>query len=594
LLKALRFAAALAYAVSGTARAETASDLVVGSVRDRSGAVIDGAQIRALDASGRTLGSDRTDAEGTFAIRLPANAQTIEVRCPHCDPTRVRVANASELVVVVRRYAALESDVPAAADLAALPYPRIVDALGLIPFTLVAGDAISDRGLGGGTGLIVDDGAPLVDLATGSPSLVDFPDRYVRSVAVSRAADAFRYGIDAGGGRFSLDQLDGDASSASTDVGAESSLTLEPALGVVHPSYGVSSDGGTLTRRGDLDVATPFAGGFLRAGAGTGLFRASDDLARNVDLARIAYATASRRYRTAFDLSASRGGVADRTSDSSNYHSAYLAANVRVEHPGPVSLAFGATATQRSAFYAPLRSGDDLTGRVAAKTLYAEANTGNERVRLRAGVGATDVTANETLASSDPSGERLSLLPAVSVRASLGAGAYVRGGFSEALRVPSLLESDAAVPARSLALERDELSESALGFDRGRVRAEATVFRQFRHGFAQTRLDGIGASVAWQIAPLVSVRAWSLHDAPLDYVVAAPSAANASRQIVWATYGNGEGLRFDAIAHRDAGSGHGALGVDGDAFVPVAAHVALDVGTSVRDVRKYYFGLRAR
>ena len=598
LLKAASFAGALACAARAVAFAAEPSSLVVGSVRDQNGDPVSGARIEAADAAGARLGADTTDPEGTFSIRLESAAKTLDVRCAHCEPVRVSLEQRGEVVIVIRRYVALERDVPTAADLAALPYPRIQDALGLIPFALPREGTISDRGLGGGRGLIVDDGAPIVDFATGSSTLADFPNRYVRTIGFSPASEAFRYGVDAGGGRFALDQLDGNAGAASSDVGAASAQVVQPAIGAVQPAYGVSSDDGTLARRGDADLTTPFAGGFLRTGAGAAtqrFSRSEGDLARNIDLARLSYATASRRYRTFFDVSASGAGVADASYGSSAYRSSYLSAAFRLERPGFVGLAFGATATQSTATYA--QGGAEsyaLDGHLAQQTIYAEAVVDDKAVQASAGLGATNVASSETLASSHAGGTRLSLLPSLSLRVPLGAGAYVRSGFSESLRVPSLLETTAAVPVpTSLALERGELSESALGYDGGRVRTEALIFREFVHGFSERRLDGIGASIAWQVAPLVSVRAWTLRNAPLDFVVPGSVTGNASRQILWTTYANAAGLRFDAIAHRDAGVGAAALGIDGDALVPLLPHLALNVGTFQHQTRTYYVGLRA-
>ena len=185
--------------------ANDAAELVVGSVRDERGVPVSGADVAAFDGSGRRAGGDRSDALGTFVVSLLQPAVALEIRCSHCRPTHVALRDANENVaIVVRRYAALESDVPDATDLAALPYGAPIDVLGLVPFMLPSGTSISDRGLGGGRGLVVDDGAPLVDLSLGTTALFDFPDRYVRSIGVAGPEVAYRYGVDAGGGVFFL------------------------------------------------------------------------------------------------------------------------------------------------------------------------------------------------------------------------------------------------------------------------------------------------------------------------------------------------------------------------------------------------------
>jgi hypothetical protein len=524
---------------------------------------------------------------------------TIVVACRHCAPVRIERSGRSNVAIVVRRYFALEGSVPDAADLAALPYGRIVDALGLIPYALpsAGGSEISDRGLDGGRGLVLDDGAPIVDLATGTGALLDFPNRYVRSIDVTPPSSAFAYGNDAGGGRFALDQLDGSESSGSLDAGAVSGAVLEPDFGVLHPSYGVSSDAGILERRADVDLATTFAGGFLRAGLASASSNSSDDRvpARDLDLAHLSYATASRRYLTFADFSLSGIGATAPagSTDQGNYRSSYLSADIRIEHPGDVLLAFGLSATQESAYYL-LPQADELSGHVAQETLYAQATAGNARASAEAGLGLTNTVLDES-SKTDPPGERLVLVPSISAQAELGSDAYVRGGLSESTRIPSLVDAaSVSTDAEAVGIDRGTLLESALGYDAGRrIIAETIVYREFRQGFEGSRLDGIGASLAWQIAPLVSLRAWTLRDDPNVPAPAASNAVAASRQILWATYGaDTPGLRFDLIAHRDVTASGAELGLDGDALLPLVPTYALDIGTVQHANRTYYFGLR--
>jgi hypothetical protein len=176
-MKGFCFGVALWSAASSLASAEPASDLIVGNVRDQRGTPLVGAGVAALDAAGHDVGDDVTDRAGSFAIRPHGSGVTIVVACRHCAPVRIERSGRSNIAIVVRRYFALEEAAPDAADLAALPYGRIVDALGLIPYALpsAGGSNISDRGLDGGHGLVLDDGAPIVDLATGTGALVDFP-----------------------------------------------------------------------------------------------------------------------------------------------------------------------------------------------------------------------------------------------------------------------------------------------------------------------------------------------------------------------------------------------------------------------------------
>jgi len=263
---------------------------------------------------------------------------------------------------------------------------------------------------------------------------------------------------------------------------------------------------GILSRRADVDFATTFDGGFLRAGAGstssTG-FVSGGDLARHLDLAHVAYATSSRRSRTFVDLSES--SLHTRLLPANVYAASYLDAGVRVERPGPTTVAYGATLTQQNGSYGETYAGGlALSERVSSETLYAEAQTGTAGLAATAGLALSDVSARGAV-----------LVPSATARASLGHELYARAGFSESLRVPSLLEALAApVRPTSRALERGQLTEAAFGFNGNRLRAESLVFQQFLHGIGDYRLRGAGLSAVWQAAPQLSVRAWTLHDAP--------------------------------------------------------------------------------
>jgi len=622
LLKAVLFAAILVFAarggdrgafaapIFGTPATAAGTDLLVGSVRDSAGTPIAGAAVRASGATGAAVGSDRTEADGTFAIVLHGIAQMLEVRCTHCRTERVAVAGRSNVALVIRRYDALESDVPAPADLSALPYGRIVDDLGLVPFSVPSfgGQDISDRGLGGGHGLVVDDGVPLVDLATGASALADFPDRYARAISVVGPQDAFRYGTYASGGVFELRPSDGEGSYGSLDSGSAPSLTLEPAIGVIHPAYGESNDDGVLSRRADLDLTTGFAGGTLDAGVGASEQSSAasggiDPSSRVADLTHVDYATASRLYRTFVDVSAATVSQFDDAEQSDEYRSDYLAADFRIERPGPIALSAGALTTRETASYAlPVSPYALLSGRAYDETAYVEAQTGDEHYGAHAGLGLSNVNADESLMPGRSAGGGLSLVPSLGGTAPLGGGAFVSADYSQALRVPTLLESLVAPAPESSAapLDRDELAETAFGFDdSARVRAELIAYRQFATGGGGQRESGLGASLVWQVAPAISLRAWTLRATPLDFSgsyqpYAAYAGLDASRQVLWATYANGDGVRLDAILHRDGVAGN-AVPLDAGLWVPVIASTAVSIGSArVNGVRRYYVGLRTR
>jgi hypothetical protein len=603
LLKILLLAAAFALGAPLPGAAADLAPLVVGSVRDQQGAAVDGALIRAFDAQGSPVGSGRSDRAGTFAVPLSGQASRVDVSCRHCRLVSVSAQGDEPLAVIVERFTALESDVPEARDLSALPYQRIGDDLGLMPFVIPSadGDEVSELGLNHGQGLVLDDGAPAYDLSTGKSGLADFPGRYVRQISVIDPSHAFEYGSYAGGGTFALDQLDPQESFVSGDAGQAPSFAVEPSLGVLFPAVGVSNDG-TLQRRADFDVDEPFAGGVLR----TGLTEADEfDQpgeygTRAFDLARIDYATASRRYRTFVDLDASGSQVTQGAAAPTDYRASYLYGAFRLEHPGPVSWTAGATLSSQSGLWT--QSGSypfAVSGNVTSQTAFVEAQSDGSVGGFFAGLGlARERDAQTTDAGAPFAGDQSALLPSLQGHLSLGGPFSLRAGVSTSLNVPTLLYSYADVPPQgSLVIERGKLQEAGLDYDAGgRLRVETVAFREDLRNIDDQRLVGIGASIVWQVAPDLSLRAWSLRDSPLGFEnneapIVSPTL---SRAVLWATYESPSGIRFDAIAHRDVNSQQ-VTELDGDALLPIWPRVSLDLGTFRRsDGRRYSVGLRFR
>ncbi len=600
MLKRLWFAAAVLLAASRAGLAQQPVALVVGSVRDEAGNLIDQATVEAYAASGRQVGAGSIDRLGTFALHLSGAAARLRVDCRYCARVTLLLEGRSNVAIVVTRYHALEHDVPDEADLAALPYGRVADVLALVPYVVPtgAGASVSDRGLGGGAGLVIDALAPLGDLSTGHSGFADVPDRYTRSLTFARANQAFRYGSGAGGGVFAVDQLDPQQSSAAVDAGAASTLALEPRLGIVYPAVGVSSDDGRSIRRADLDLESGFAGGVLRAGATTASNAAASAYDAGGDLRslRLAYATASRRYRTFADATASDLDVGADATGASAYRSSYLSGSFRLERPGPLEFDAGASAQHQSGSYVlPLPEAYLTDGTVADDSLYLEAHANGARGSFDAALALSKVAERDGLPSGTLAGNGFVLLPSLSGQLALAGPLSARAGFSESVRIPTLLEAAASTPgAGTFALDRDELAETALDYDAGaRVRAELTIFREFSHGFDERRLDGIGANLVWQLAPRISLRVWSLRDDPADFTTPATLDGDVSRQVVWATYENPAGLRVDALARRAAGLTAPGIDLDGDVVVPLLPRAALDAGSSrLNGVRRYFLGVR--
>ncbi len=595
-LKAALFC--LVFVVAAPFAAEAATQLLVGSVRDSDGNALGGASVSARDSTGAVVGSDRTAANGTFTIVPERTPATLDVSCVHCRSVHLVLGTSTNLAIVVLRYAALDSGVPNAADLSALPYARPADVLGLIPYVLPAagGSDVSDRGLQHGHGLILDDGAPVYDLSTGESALIDFPGRYLQQIDAISADKAFRYGSYAGGGTFGLDQLT-DATLLSGDAGQPGTLALEPRFGAIVPAAGLSDEDGLVQRRADFDVDAPVAGGALRAGVTAADSAATPgpfDAYRNIQLARLSYSTASRNYVTSLAATTAGWSETDGLADASSTAGSETSFNAQLERPNAITVAAGGSFTEQTGYDQVTASAPFLAGSVTTVTAYLEAHGDARAAGFFAGLGLSNVDQHDSFGSSSQSNTELVLLPSLEVHATSGMFG-VSAGISDSLRAPTLAEATAA---RSDVLERGDLLDATLYFDdRARLRVEATVFQEYLSGAATQRTVGVGGSLVWQVAPRLALRFWTLNDSALlfntpDYYL--PSTAPTGRQVLWMTYQAPAGIRFDAIAQRNVTNG-AALGLDGDVVAPLSPHLSAVAGTSLFNGKRFYsFGLRVR
>ncbi len=164
-VKALALAAALALAPA----AASAGTLIAGAVRDTDGFAVAGATVVARAAGGQIVGRGTTAADGTFAIDagpLERRRAALDVSCAFCVSQHVVLSGEPPAIVVVR-YAALRDRTPSADDIAALPYDRASQVAALVPYTVVTGYGISDRGLAAGEGATAIDGIAYYRISDG-------------------------------------------------------------------------------------------------------------------------------------------------------------------------------------------------------------------------------------------------------------------------------------------------------------------------------------------------------------------------------------------------------------------------------------------
>lgn len=143
-----------------------------------------------------------------------------------------------------------------------------------------------------------------------------------------------------------------------------------------------------------------------------------------------------------------------------------------------------------------------------------------------------------------------------------------------------------------LVYDRNTLYTATLSYtDDARIRVDAEAASQRINGFTNGTVTSSGLGVAWQIAPAIALRAWTMHvgDSTLPaygnpyYSGAAPANVNA----MWLTYDNGGALRVDAIYRRDVLDDQPFEHVDADVSGPIIRRLRWYAGVEDRQRTTY-------
>ena len=526
--------------------AAQADELVVGALRDQDGAVVAGASITALDAAGAVLARDRSAADGTFALATPSHPATVVVSAENAEPVRLTVpAGGAPLTAIVRRHRAADL-VPGVADVAALPAGAPGDVAAVVPYRVVFPGTISDRWLARGRSVTTIEGLPFYRRADGADTTTLLPAHGFGALDVRDPLQAPWYGDRAGGGLIDFRLFDRADAVRATNRDAALAVGRDP--GAV---AAFSFDPGGVRRL----VAAPASESF-------GPLRASFvALAGSTPDGHYAGAGADLRaaLRT-YDLGAHVGLTADDaslngTSDDGSVTDLALDASGR----GPNAIALRARyryergalgATQAEHRDAALVLGTSRGNVVRATAALAIAYGGEQSYDVGIDSNAT------------------ALLPSFALDAPLGPNWTLHTGIGT---------STLGTPGYALA--RGTLGEASIAYsDRHRLRAELVAYSE--GDVAPSAVNrGFGASLGWEIAPRVSLRAWSLRDGDVldattvSYPGGAPQMFQIRRRfdrdVVW--------LTWDAPARFDLLVRGGAL--EGNARVPVGKRYALTVGS---------------
>ena len=551
--------AGLVFGLFAAALPAQADELLVGALRDQDGGVVSGAAVTALDAKGAVLARDRSAADGTFALATLSRPVTVMVRADDSDLLRIAVPpGSSPLAAIVRRHRSADL-IPSVADVAALPAGGL-DAIGsVLPYRIAFPGTIADRWLARGRGVTSVEGLAFYRRGDGGDTTSLLPARAFGALVVRDSLQAPWYGDRAGAGIVDARLFDrqdavrlttGDSSFAvgrdpivvgatSWDSDGVRRLLAARANGALGP---VSAT--VVALLGDAPGAH-YAGAGTEVHAATRTFDAAVRLGVTADIADAAARNGGSVADAAFDVSG-RGpnaiAVRARWRDERG-----TLGDVGVEHHDS-ALVFGTT-----------------RGNVAR------------------------VTAAVALAHGDDyeSGSRaaFALLPSLALDTPLGVNWTLHlGGGASTLGTPGF------------GIARAALGEAGIAYaDRRRLRAELVAYTEGDNGPTAVN-RGFAASIGWEIAPRLSLRAWSLRDgdrfdAATPIYPGGPTQTISStdrfdRDVVWLTWD--APTRFDLVLRERA--------LEGSIRVPLGARYAFSVGSYLRRdaTRAVSFGLVAR
>jgi hypothetical protein len=534
-------------AVAAWAAPAAADELLVGALRDQDGAVVVGAPVAALDAAGGVLARDHSARDGTFALTTAARPAAVLVTAADAEPLRLAVpADGSPVAGIVRRHRAADR-FPSVADIAALPAGSLAALGSVLPYRVAFPGAVSDRWLARGHGVATVEGLPFYRRGDGGDTTSLLPSHSIGALDVHGALEAPWYGDRGGGGVLDarlfdrLDAVRATGRDAALGVGANNAVLAATSW---------DSDGRRrlIAARAASTLGPVNAGVVAMVGDAPGAHYAGAGAEFSAATQRVD--VAARFALTTDDADAL--GAARNTGSVAN---AALDAAGR----GPNAIAVRAR----------FRAENSTLGNVDAQHHDGALVLGTARgsaVRVSAALALA--YGDEDNYTKRQSSSAFALLPSLGIDAPLGANVTLHAG-----------AGGSSLGTPGFALARASLGELGIAFsDRRRLRA--ALFAYSEGNLAPTAVNrGFAASLGWELAPRLSLRAWSLRDGdrlettvqsypggPFDPITV---RRRFNRDVVWLTWD--APTRFDLVLRTGA--------LEGNVRVPLTAHYALTAGS---------------
>lgn len=575
------------------------SALVVGSVRDQHGAVIERAEVAALGPSGGRLAGTTTDAAGTFALEVEG-AVRLSVACRYCMPVSVALQPGEPVVAIVPRFDALFAQSPSPVDLANLPYAHVESSVALRPFSLLRqttavlpGSQLSDRGLAPADALLVDAGVPNYDFVLGTSPYGTIPQAYQQTASVTPAEQAFRYGDRAASGVVTLDPFS-DSNALAVLTGSDQTLRLQAGSSAANAIAATYSNDSESRQRADAQLQLPLSTAqTLLFSGGTSQGRQYGDpesnLAQSFTFTRGAFDDAQPSVDLNAAFVADRGGYAAEAgglTQTELWSDSSLTAGARTR--GPVAVFADVSDRLSTGIYDASAYGQPrIAGTLTQTRIDAGVDAVGRDVDVTAGIGWFGIGfTGGTDGMSVPSSSHLAT-PSIDIRILPAAKWSANVAASDSFTLPNLWQQYGPNGGYGgLVYDRNSLVAGTLSYtDDARIRVDLEGASQHVSGFTNGTVSSSGVALTWQIAPALALRAWTMHvgDSTIAVSPFYQYGTAASVNAFWLTYDNSGAVRVDAIYRRDILNGQPFDHVDGDISGPIAGRVRWYAGVEDRE-----------
>jgi hypothetical protein len=277
-----------------------------------------------------------------------------------------------------------------------------------------------------------------------------------------------------------------------------------------------------------------------------------------------------------------------------------VAGDLNVASQTPVQVFGDFGFRQSTGRYAADTFGLRVAGTAGQTHLDAGVESHGDRYDVRAGIAAYTIAYNGGAGGTVLPMSAQALSPSLYASYDLSPQWNVELYAGSSFRLPTLLEAYASSPvAGPLPIDRyAQFTETATYTDLRRLKISVTAMNESLSSLDNGTVRALGFSFDWQIAPALSLRAWTLYfndltqpyESLLRFGRAAQSGTPGS---VWLTYENPSGLRLDGIYRADLLDALPDRHLDASLSAPLADRMRVFVSTERRrDTRYVDAGIR--